>query len=180
MYYIANMQMTEEYKQNRRKMLMQMGLAGASLGALSGIGSASSSSKQNRPSLLKEEVNLQGSERGQYISSVKNSSHFKAVKKALIDDGYKPPTGQPSATRGKVRTTDNEAKQLVFPFSNEQNTNHSATAYGLQVAESSGLKVIANVNLDGVIKRQYISSNEISAEDSSEVRIITIDEGGDK
>ena len=78
MYYIANMQMTEEYKQNRRKMLMQMGLAGASLGALSGIGSASSSSKQNRPSLLKEEVNLQGSERGQYISSVKNSSHFKA------------------------------------------------------------------------------------------------------
>jgi hypothetical protein len=163
---------------NRRKVLKQLGISGVSISVLGGIGSARPPSEQDRPSLLQNEVRLKGRERGQYISSVRSSDQFGAVKHALIDDGYTPHMGRPTPTQGTVRTTNNNAKQLVVPFKNHNNTDHTATAYGLRVAESSDLAVLANVNLNGGILRQYLSTEEILAQDEDGVRIVSFENSG--
>ncbi len=148
----------------RRNVLRQLGVAGVAIGTFSG--SAVAGSSDGVPHLLENEEKLSGSERGKYISSVRSSDHFKNVKQALIDDGYKPPAGKPTVTRGNAKTSGNEMKQMIINFENTNETEYSAVLYGLQSIESSNQTVLANIYSDGRLARQYVSGEEMAVAQS--------------
>ncbi|MDY6775053.1 MAG: hypothetical protein SV253_03095 [Halobacteria archaeon] len=111
-----------------------------------------------------EEREMDEDDEREFVAEVRSSEQFKAVKKALKEEGFTPHMGEERGEQLHHIPSNEEGKQLEIPF--KSNNSGEAKGYAFSPSTGDDIKMSVIVNRpenDGAATKVYYSDDQVKS-----------------